>query len=89
MIQPPTTGYITTTQIVFLLVVEDDPMATTAQHQRRIDESIQKLFMQIHQFYVEYILNPFTPISVAGPIESPRFHRQVQDCVTSYNRSFL
>jgi Sedlin, N-terminal conserved region len=80
---------MTTTQIVFLLVVEDDLTTATAQQQRMIDESIQKLFMQIHQCYVEYVLNPFTPISMAGQTESPRFHRQVEDRVTAYNRSFL
>jgi hypothetical protein len=43
---------MTTTQIVFLLVEEDDLTIVTAQQQRMIDKSIQKLFMQIHQCYV-------------------------------------
>jgi hypothetical protein len=74
---------------MFLLVVEDDALATFMTDQRVIDGSVQRLLMKIHRSYVEYILNPFTPLSATGPIESIRFQQQVDECITSYNRTLL
>jgi len=75
-------GYQTTTQIKFLLTVEDD---ASIGDQRTVDETIKRLFFKLHRIYVEYTLNPFSPIS--GPIESARFTKKVNDCVTAYNRA--
>lgn len=75
-------GYMTTTQIKFLLVVEDD---ASVSDQRTVDETIKKLFVKLHRQYVEYILNPFS--NTSGPIESKRFDTKVGDCVSAYNRA--
>ena len=75
-------GYQTTTLIKFLLTVEDD---AAIGDQRTVDETIKRLCIKLHRLYVEYTLNPFSPIS--GPIESSRFTKKVKDCVTAYNRA--
>lgn len=75
-------GYQTTTQIKFLLTVEDD---ASIGDQRTVDETIKRLCIKLHRLYVEYTLNPFSPIS--GPLESARFTQKVNDCVTAYNRA--
>ena len=75
-------GYQTTTQVKFLLTVEDD---AGIGDQRTVDETIKRLCIKLHRLYVEYTLNPFSPIS--GPIASARFTQKVNDCVTAYNRA--
>ena len=72
---------MTTTQIILLLVIQDNGMAA-------MDDTIQNIFVTLHEYYVEYILNPFTPLS-ASMIESPRFHQKVQAHVDSYNNQAL
>ena len=72
---------MTTTQIILLLVIQDNGMAA-------MDDTIQNIFVTLHEYYVEYILNPFTPLSTSM-IESPRFHSQVQAHVDSYNNQAL
>jgi hypothetical protein len=76
------TGYMTTTQIKFLLTVEDD---STVGDQRTVDETIKRLFVKLHRLYVEYTLNPFSPLT--GAISSKKFDQKVKDCVTAYNRT--
>lgn len=75
-------GYQTTTQIKFLLTVEDD---AGIGDQRTVDETIKRLCIKLHRLYVEYTLNPFSP--EMGPIESTRFTQKVSDCVHAYNRA--
>jgi len=75
-------GYQTTTQIKFLLTVEDD---AGIGDQKTVDETIKRLCIKLHRLYVEYTLNPFSPIS--GLIESTRFTHKVSDCVHAYNRA--
>jgi hypothetical protein len=75
-------GYMTTTQIIFLFVVQDT--GTTIV----IDETIQRLCITLHRYYVEYILNPFTPITTSTKmIESKQFHNKVQEYINSYNNN--
>ena len=73
---------MTTTQIKFLLTVEDD---AAIGDQRTVDETIKRLFVKLHRLYVEYTLNPFSPLT--GPIESLRFDQKVGDCMLAYNRT--
>lgn len=73
-------GYMTTTQIKFLLTVEDD-----AAYAMSADETIKRLFVKLHRFYVEYTLNPFSPFE--GPIASERFDKKVRDCIVAYNHT--
>lgn len=71
---------MTTTQIIFLLVVQDTGPA--------MDETIQRLCVTLHRYYVEYILNPFTPITTSTKmIESKQFHSKVQGYIDSYNNN--
>ena len=78
------TGYMTTTQIRFILTVEDH-VSTTGTNQRQIDDAIKRVFAKLHRLYVEYMLNPFG--SLTGPITSPRFDLKVAECVSAYNRT--
>jgi Sedlin, N-terminal conserved region len=73
---------MTTTQIKFLLTVEDD---SNIGDQRTVDETIKRLFIKLHRIYVEYTLNPFSPMH--GPIDSKRFNEKVQSCVAAFNHA--
>ena len=71
---------MTTTQIIFLVVVQDTGLA--------MDDTIQKLCTTLHRYYVEYILNPFTPITTSTKmIESKLFLSKVQECIDSFNNN--
>jgi hypothetical protein len=77
-------GYMTTTQVILLVVVQDT--VYTGSSSTAIDESIQRLCITLHRYYVEYILNPFTPITTSTKmIESQQFHTKVQQYIDSYN----
>lgn len=69
-----------TTQIRFLLSVQD----SAEQPQQVIDQNIKHLLAQVHRFYVEYTLNPFTELN--GPIQSKRFDENVKRCFDTFNR---
>jgi hypothetical protein len=72
-------GYLTTTQIRFLLTVQD----AGDQQQQVVDQSIKQLMAQIHRYYVEYTLNPFNDLN--APVQSQKFTRHVQQCVDKFN----
>ncbi|GKZ01437.1 trafficking protein particle complex subunit 2-like protein [Mayamaea pseudoterrestris] len=72
-------GYMTTTQIRILLSVQDNP----DQPQHAVDQSIQRLLAQIHKFYVEYTLNPFTELN--STIQSQKFDKNIQQTVNAFN----
>lgn len=78
-------GYMTTTHIKFLLILSDDA-STALNEQRAIDEAIKHLFFKLHRLFVEYTLNPFSPLT-GEPLQSPRFDQKVQDCILSFNRT--
>jgi Sedlin, N-terminal conserved region len=79
-------GYMTTTQIRFVLVVEDHhASAAPGRDQRSVDDAIFRLFVKLHRLYVEHTLNPFGALS--GPIQSHKMDRKVHECVTAFNRS--
>ena len=77
-------GYMTTTQIKFILTVYDD---VAMGDQKAVDETIKQLFIKIHLVYVAYLQNPFSHIS--APITSARFDSQVRDCIAAFNKSTL
>mmetsp|Transcript_4189 Transcript_4189/g.10921 ORF Transcript_4189/g.10921 Transcript_4189/m.10921 type:complete len:180 (-) Transcript_4189:169-708(-) len=75
-------GYMTTTKILFLLIVDDD---TVPEHQANVDSEIQRLMSQIHGLYIEYNLNPFS--NIESKITSKRFDDGVQKFVAAFNDS--
>lgn len=75
-------GYMTTTQIKLLITILDDPMSSD---QRAEDQNVKNLAIKLHGLYVEYILNPFSPIN--GPILSRSFDAKVDSCVRAHNKS--
>lgn len=75
-------GYMTTTQIKFIMVLYDD---ARNHDQKAVDDSIKRLFAEIHRLYVGHTLNPFSTVN--APISSTRFDSEVQTCVTAYNQS--
>jgi len=79
-------GYMTTTQIRFLLTVQDGSNNITDGSNDSTNQSIQRLFVKLHKLYVEYTLNPFSELH-GGPIRSKSFHNKVQQCIDSYNRT--
>lgn len=71
---------MTTTQIIFLIVIQDNGTA--------MDDIIKKLCITLHRYYVEYILNPFTPITTSTKtIESKQFHSKVKEYIESFNNN--
>ena len=70
-------GWMTTTQIKFLVAIQD----------AEIDGDIVGLLRRLHQAYVEYRLNPLGPLT--GPIQSKRFDEKVRQTIESYNRSVM
>jgi hypothetical protein len=81
------TGYMTTTQIKFIISVYDDASNYTGD-QSTADQQIKELLAEIHRIYVEFSLNPFS--AVEAPISSARFDAQVSDCVSAFNsKSFV
>lgn len=70
-------GWMTTTQIKFLVAIQD----------AEIDGDIIGLLRRLHQTYVEYRLNPLGPLT--GPIQSKRFDEKVRQTIESYNRSVM
>lgn len=75
-------GYMTTTQVKFLLTVQDE---ATMSDQKTMDETLKQLFIKLHRQYVEYSLNPFS--SMTGPIVSSRFDQQISERIAAYNRA--
>ena len=70
-------GWMTTTQIKFLVAIQD----------AEIDGDIVGLLRRLHQAYVEYRLNPLGQLT--GPIQSKRFDEKVRQTIESYNRSVM
>ena len=59
-------GYVTNTKIKFILMVEDDgPVDFNTQH-NTIDVEIQRLFSNIHESYIQDVMNPFRDIGGGG-----------------------
>lgn len=79
-------GYVTTTKIKIIVVVEDDEMISLSD-QQAVDDRIKALLAKIHKHYVEYILNPFS--KMGGRIESKRFHEKVDEDVEIFNRALI
>lgn len=77
-------GYCTTTKIKFLLVVEDE--ALSEGQQSNADADIRTLLRNIHQLYVEDMLNPFKDLEESA-ITSKRFDNQVLNYVAAFNHS--
>jgi hypothetical protein len=86
-------GYMTTTKIKLMAVVEDSTTTapssnnTTTHYQSQVMESeVKQLMIKIHQLYVEYTLNPFNNFGDAK-ITSTRFDKGVSDCIGQFNRT--
>jgi hypothetical protein len=75
-------GYVTTTKVKFILVVEDDAVP---EAQPNVDSEIKNLMKQLHELYVQEMLNPFR--DVTAPISSKRFDEQIQNYVATFNQS--
>lgn len=82
-------GYMTTTKIKLLAVVEDTttPSSNNSSNQSQATENeVKQLMVKIHQLYVEYTLNPFNNFG-DHKITSTRFDQGVSDCIGQYNRT--
>jgi hypothetical protein len=77
-------GYMTTTQIRFLLAVQDHP-SNAIESQPTIDDGIKMLLVELHRLYVEYTLNPFSALN--APIQSKRFDSQINNVVEAFNKT--
>jgi hypothetical protein len=76
-------GYITNTQIKFILIVEDDD---------NIDVEIQRLFNDIHESYIQDIMNPFreqcaVKTNIATTTCSNQFDDRIQKHIANFNQS--
>mmetsp|Transcript_131337 Transcript_131337/g.379944 ORF Transcript_131337/g.379944 Transcript_131337/m.379944 type:complete len:184 (-) Transcript_131337:23-574(-) len=75
-------GYVTTTGIKFILVVEDEAVPDI---QKNVDDEIKALMIEIHNLFVADLMNPFKEIG--SHIQSKRFVRGVQNCVAAFNQT--
>jgi hypothetical protein len=76
-------GYITNTQIKFILIVEDDD---------NIDVEIQRLFNDIHESYIQDIMNPFREQCAVKRNNttakcSNQFDDRIQKHIANFNQS--
>mmetsp|Transcript_25352 Transcript_25352/g.37435 ORF Transcript_25352/g.37435 Transcript_25352/m.37435 type:complete len:187 (+) Transcript_25352:14-574(+) len=78
-------GYMSTTKVKFLAVVEDLMPSQLIQH-NVVDKEVKKLMIMIHQLYIEYTLNPFSKIGDVK-ISSPKFDESVLECVSQFNKA--
>jgi hypothetical protein len=77
-------GYVTTTKIKFVLVIEEDD--TNPESQPTVDLEIKNLLNQLHEVYIRYRLNPFH--DMVAPIASCNtFDEQIQHCIDTFNQS--
>lgn len=77
-----TVGYVTTSQIKLVLVVQDEAVSDI---QKNVDEEIKVLLGKIHDLYVADVMNPFKPIGKR--IASKRFEEGLQKYVAAFNQS--
>lgn len=75
-------GYVTTTQIKLVLVVEDEAVPDI---QKNVDEEIKSLLGKIHDLYIADLMNPFKPIGTR--IVSQRFEEGLQKHVAVFNQT--
>ncbi|CAM9125417.1 unnamed protein product [Discosporangium mesarthrocarpum] len=68
-------GYVTSTWLKLVAVLEDSNSIREAE--------LRKVFSTVHNFYVNYLRNPFSPL--ARPIVSERFQLAVDRQVNDYN----
>mmetsp|Transcript_19148 Transcript_19148/g.28682 ORF Transcript_19148/g.28682 Transcript_19148/m.28682 type:complete len:204 (+) Transcript_19148:128-739(+) len=69
-------GYVTNTNVKIIVAVEDDILSEQEDLQKMRDTEIRKIFKRIHQYYVDYLQNPFA--SKRGKIKSRRFTERMQ-----------
>ncbi len=75
-------GYVTTSQIKLILVVEDEAVPDI---QKNVDEEIKALLGKIIDLYVTDLMNPFKAIET--PIVSKRFEEGLQRYVAAFNQT--
>lgn len=75
-------GYITTTKIKFILVVEDEGSPDV---QRSMDDDVKSLLFKIHGLYVDDLMNPFKEIG--SSIVSKGFNEKLLRYVAAFNQA--
>ncbi len=75
-------GYVTTTNVKLILVVEDEAVPDV---QKNVDEEIKSLLAKVHDLYVADLMNPFKDIGTG--IVSKRFEDGVQKYVAAFNQT--
>mmetsp|Transcript_19838 Transcript_19838/g.28962 ORF Transcript_19838/g.28962 Transcript_19838/m.28962 type:complete len:213 (-) Transcript_19838:226-864(-) len=78
-------GYSTSTKIKFLASVVD--IENVKDHHVR-EAGLKALFTNVHDYYVEYTLNPFSQIKAQKKISSRRFDDGVDELVRNFNETF-
>lgn len=77
-------GYLSTTKIKFLAVVEDSILPDQIQQQQSQEAKLKALFVNLHNLYVEYRLNPFSDVN-CNIITSKHFDEGVTRICNAYN----
>ena len=73
---------MTTTQILFLVIVQDDTANNTDNNEQHL---IQGLLANLHRLYIADLQNPFKHLSNPN-ITSQRFDQGVQKLIGSFNQ---
>lgn len=76
-------GYTTSTNLRFIVGIEDDILPDENQLQTAKDEEVSSVLTRLHSLYVNYLLNPFS--NKNGKITSRRFNRGVEGLVSEFN----
>ena len=74
-------GYLTNTNIKFVLITEDD-----GPNNAVVSTEIQRLFGEIHELYVQEIMNPFNNINNTNKL-SRKFDERIQEHVVNFNQT--
>lgn len=78
-------GYLTNTNMKFMTIIKDT--ITTSPEISARETELKLFFTNIHQLYVEYMLNPFSNIKTK--IISKRFDVGLQNCVNICNKKYM
>jgi trafficking protein particle complex subunit 2 len=77
-------GYMTSTNIKILGAM-DDSLSLRPLQAKIVEDELKKLFVHVHEFIVEYKMNPFHAVE-DHTISSPFFDAKISDAVEKFNQ---
>ncbi|GFH47489.1 hypothetical protein CTEN210_03964 [Chaetoceros tenuissimus] len=78
-------GYVTSTRIKFFASMDD---VEDGNEQFVREAALKALFANVHEFYIQHMLNPFSDVRNEKKIVSERFDLGIHDLIKSFNENF-